>query len=27
VGLAACLAYRRHRAVVPIGVAHALAIG
>lgn len=27
VGLAAVLAYRRHRAVVPIGVAHALAIG
>ena len=27
VGLAACLAYQRHRAVVPIGVAHALAIG
>jgi len=27
VALVACLAYRRHRAVVPIGVAHALAIG
>lgn len=27
VGLVAVLAYRRHRAVVPIGVAHALAIG
>lgn len=27
VGLVACLAYQRHRAVVPIGVAHALAIG
>lgn len=27
VGLVACLAYRRHRAAVPIGVAHALAIG
>jgi hypothetical protein len=27
VGLIACLAYQRHRAVVPIGVAHALAIG
>lgn len=27
VGLVACLAYRRHRAVVPIGLAHALAIG
>jgi hypothetical protein len=27
VGLIACLAYVRHRAVVPIGVAHALAIG
>jgi hypothetical protein len=27
VGLVACLAYTRHRAVVPIGVAHALAIG
>lgn len=26
VGLIACLAYQRHRAVVPIGVAHALAI-
>jgi hypothetical protein len=26
VGLVACLAYQRHRAVVPIGVAHALAI-
>ena len=27
VGLIACLAYQRHRAAVPIGVAHALAIG
>jgi hypothetical protein len=27
VGLVACLAYQRHRAAVPIGVAHALAIG
>jgi hypothetical protein len=27
VGLIACLAYQRHRAVVPIGIAHALAIG
>jgi hypothetical protein len=27
VGFIACLAYQRHRAVVPIGVAHALAIG
>lgn len=27
VGLIACLAYVRHRAVVPIGVAHGLAIG
>jgi hypothetical protein len=27
VGLIACLAYRRHRAPVPIGIAHALAIG
>ncbi len=27
VGLVACLAFTRHRAVVPIGVAHALAIG
>ena len=27
VGLIACLAFQRHRAVVPIGVAHALAIG
>jgi hypothetical protein len=27
VGLIACLAFVRHRAVVPIGVAHALAIG
>jgi hypothetical protein len=27
VGLIACLAYTRHRAAVPIGVAHALAIG
>jgi hypothetical protein len=27
VGLIACLAYVRHRAVIPIGVAHALAIG
>ncbi len=27
VGLVACLAYQRHRAVVPIGVVHALAIG
>ena len=27
VGLVAVLAYRRHRAVVPIGMAHALAIG
>ena len=26
VGLIACLAYQRHRAVVPIGIAHALAI-
>lgn len=26
VGLIACLAYQRHRAAVPIGVAHALAI-
>jgi hypothetical protein len=26
VGLIACMAYQRHRAVVPIGVAHALAI-
>lgn len=26
VGIIACLAYQRHRAVVPIGVAHALAI-
>ncbi len=26
VGLVACLAYQRHRAAVPIGVAHALAI-
>jgi len=26
VGLIACLAYRRHRAVVPIGMAHALAL-
>jgi hypothetical protein len=26
VGIVACLAYQRHRAVVPIGVAHALAI-
>lgn len=27
VGLVACLAYTRHRAVVPLGVAHAIAIG
>lgn len=27
VGMIACLAFTRHRAVVPIGVAHALAIG
>ena len=27
VGLIACLAFRRHRAAVPIGVGHALAIG
>lgn len=27
VGIVACLAYQRHRAVLPIGVAHALAIG
>jgi hypothetical protein len=27
VGLVACLAFTRHRAVLPIGVAHALAIG
>jgi hypothetical protein len=27
VGLVACLAYARHRAVVPIGVAHAITIG
>ena len=26
-GLIACLAFQRHRAVVPIGIAHALAIG
>jgi hypothetical protein len=26
VGLSACLAYQRHRAAVPIGIAHALAI-
>ena len=27
VGIIACLAFTRHRAAVPIGVAHALAIG
>jgi hypothetical protein len=27
VGIVACLAYQRHRAVLPIGAAHALAIG